>query len=246
MFEERESRPAYVRFERQAVEDKAASRAQSKYVAKDVDYVKITPPYTRDVMTMKVESWLELIRGQAARGDIKPEWYDGYVKSYESWKKGEEMPLVGTAIRGWGVIGPAQQQTLIGMNIMTVEDLAAVNEEGLRRIGMGAGELISKAKAWLAQLNDKGPLTMQVAALESKIAVQDGIIAGLEERNKMLLEQVALYERSSAVAAQFQHLEPVETYQISAEELFGDDPEANTTQTPLPARRGRPPKQAAA
>lgn len=230
-----EARPAYVRFDRRGVEDKARSTQEGRYIAKDVDFVLITPPFTRDVMEMKVASWLELIRSQADRGDIKREWYDQYVKALDAWRAGEELPLIGTAIKGWGVISPAQQQTLIRMMILTVEDLAAANEEGVRRIGMGGSELVSKAKTWLAQLNDKGPLTIQVAALQKKIEALESENLDLTNRCTGLREQCDVYERQAGLMANFQHLQP--TGNVMPQRIIEEEEEVVVT--PVQSRKVR-------
>ena len=146
----REERPAYVRFERRPMEDKAASIREGRYVAKDVDFALVTPPYSKDCVEYKVEQWLINMERNVRDGRIPEKWADQWKASYNSWKNGQEMPLSGTPIKGWGVLSPAQQQTLIAMNCLTVEDLAGINDEGLRRIGMGAIELRDKAKNWLA------------------------------------------------------------------------------------------------
>ncbi len=186
---EREDRPAIVRFKRVAVEDKAASLAAGRYVARDVDYALITPPYSKDIYEVKVDQWLRNLDLDVQNERIPAAWRDMYIKSHEAWKNGQEMPLNGTAIRGWPVISPAQQEMLIRLNILTVEDLAAANDEGLRRIGMGGSELRTKARAWAAQAADKGPLTQQNAALtqmNERLAAQLeaalGRIAALEAR----------------------------------------------------------------
>ena len=57
----REERKPYVRFERMSVEDAAATLAAGRYVAKDVDYVLITPPYSKDVFKQKVKNWFEQV-----------------------------------------------------------------------------------------------------------------------------------------------------------------------------------------
>lgn len=165
----RKDRPAYVRFERIAVEDVAATKAKGHYISKDIDYAFITPPYSKDVFKKKAAEWFSDLKSDINNGRLPEEWRDNYLKQYEAWKKGEELPLNGTPIKGWGVISPAQQETLIRMNILTVEDLRAINDEGIKRIGMGALDLKNKAAAWLDQLNDKGPLTIKVASLEADI-----------------------------------------------------------------------------
>lgn len=166
---ERKDRPAYVRFVRRPTEDKAASLAAGHYVAKDVDWALITPPYSKDVVELKVEAWLRNMVLDVQNDRLPKAWSDSYREAYDKWKRGEEMPLNGTAIRGWGVIGPAQQETLIRMNILTVEDLAAVNDEGLRRIGMGGIDLRNKAIAALKANRDVGPVIMENAALKAEV-----------------------------------------------------------------------------
>ena len=189
MVAEREERPALVRFERVAVEDKAASLQAGHYVAKDVDYALITPPYSKDVFKIKIPQWFANMQQDVANGRLPEKWERDYRDTYERWKAGQEIPLNGVPIKGWGVISPAQQETLTRLNILTVEDLAAVNDEGIRRIGMGAVELKNKAKAWLAQIKDKGPLTQEVAALKTENDVLKASVAALEKRVELLSRQ---------------------------------------------------------
>ena len=167
---DRQDRPAYVRFERRPVEDKAASVANGRYTARDVDYALISPPYSKDVIVQKVSAWLAQLDQDVKNDRLPPQWRDAYKEGYARWQNGQEMPLNGTPIKGWGVISPAQQENLIRMNILTVEDLAGVNDEGAKRIGHGWLDLKNKAVAWLRQIDDKGPLTIEVAALKQENA----------------------------------------------------------------------------
>lgn len=194
---EREERPAWVRFERVPVEDKAASLAAGHYVARDVDYAFITPPYSKDVFKIKVAQWFQNLAQDQAAGRIPEKWVRDYKSAYEHWKNGQEIPLNGMPIRGWGVISPAHQETLIRLGILTVEDLAGVNDEGVRRIGMGAIELKNKAIAWLAQLQDKGPLTQEIAALKAENSTLTATVEALKARVDRLLGESGKPERKS-------------------------------------------------
>lgn len=188
---ERTDRPSYVRFERVAIENKIASIEQGRYVAKDVDFALITPPYSKDVIRIKVSQWM-LNMEQDVRNDRMPaKWMDSHKEAYRLWQNGQEIPLNGTPIRGWGVVSPAQQETLLRLNILTVEDLAHVNDEGLRRIGMGAMELKNKAKGWLAQLEDKGPLTIELAALKQENAILRSSLESMQAQINALGKQSA-------------------------------------------------------
>jgi hypothetical protein len=187
---DRKDKPSWVRFERRAMEDKAATLAAGHYVAKDVDYALITAPYSRDVFHTKVSDWMVELESQRVGGRINPEWVDHYKKLYKAWQAGEEMPLTGTAIKGWGVISPAQQKTLIEMGIHTVEDLCSINDEGMKRIGMGALELKNKANGWISQLKDKGPLTVEIASVKKENANLSAQVATMQKQIEQLTAMI--------------------------------------------------------
>jgi hypothetical protein len=234
---DRKERPAYVRFERRPVEDRASTERTGRYMAKDEDYALITPPYSRDVVVHKAEKWFVKLQRDVAAGRMPREWADRYRDQYERWKKGEEMPLHGTPIKGWAVISPAQQANLVTMHILTVEDLAAVNDEGVRRIGMGGSALREKAKAWLSQAEDKGPLTMENSALKAENATLKGQVESLEERVKVLSERLEIMQRGGLDRET--HFEPEPEAGIAASDIL-EQP------APAPQKRGpgRPRKQA--
>jgi hypothetical protein len=184
----REERPALVRFERRPMEDKKASTEQGKYVAKDVDIAIVTPPYSKDQLEFEVNSWLKTIDRDARNERIPVRWAELWKESYFRWKNGQAMPLNGTAIKGWGLISPAQQEMLIHINILTVEDLAGANAEGLGRIGMGALDLKNKAINWLKSLNDSGKLAVQMTVLETENKI---LKESLETQAKQIKELMA-------------------------------------------------------
>jgi len=165
---ERRSIAPLVRFERQLVEDKAASLQAGRAVCKDVDYAIVTPPYSKDEVFKKATTFIEDIQAKGKVGIYTAQQVDQFIQQYTAWKNGQSLPLVGTPIRGWSVLTPAQQENLIRVNIPTVEYLAEANEEGLRNIGMGALDMKRKALAWLSQAVDKGPLTQQIAAIQAE------------------------------------------------------------------------------
>lgn len=220
---ERKERAPYIRFETVTEEDIPATRAMGRFVGKDVDYALITPPYSRDINKHKLPQYWELLKSDVEGGRFRREWYDDWMKKYETYKQGKEIPPDGVPVRGWGVISPAQQETLIRMNILTVEDVAGMNDEGIKRIGMGAIELRTKAKAWLAQMNDKGPLTIEVADLTQKNAVLEGQVKTLTEQVQKLMAMVPRQD-----PRQYQEPADVQSGEISASDIIDDEPVAPT------------------
>jgi hypothetical protein len=196
--EAREERPPYVRFERRGIEDKQASLKAGHYVARDVDYALITPPYSRDRVDIKVDNWFKNEEKNVKSGHTPIEWLERWKKGYEAWKQGEEMEPDGTPIKGWGALSPAQEKMVLHSGIRTIEDLASCNDEGLRRLGLGGRDLVTKARAWLQSANDHGKVALQNAALVKENEQLKTTVASLEEKVDRLAKMV---EGKSAVVS---------------------------------------------
>lgn len=191
-----EERPPYVDFVVKAVEDRNATVAAGRYIAKDVDYAVITPFGGKDRVERPVAEWFpqmeEAVRGERFRRD----WLEAYKGAYRQWKAGEEIPLDGTPIKSWSLISPAQQRNLIELNIRTVEDLAQATEEALQHLGMGAVELKARAANWLvAQKNDQpGKLAMEISSLAAKV---QELSASLEAKDRTIAALQAAKDKAA-------------------------------------------------
>lgn len=156
----------YVRFEKQAREDRSASIEKGHVVMVDVDVVHITPPGSKDTVVRDVKEWLEQNKTQMNEGRLDPAWYEAYTRAYSSWVETGETPEEGTNIRNWPLLTPAQVETLTSMKILTVEGLAGASEDVLNRLGMGGRALKEKASQWLeAQNGSSGKLAAENEAL---------------------------------------------------------------------------------
>lgn len=183
-------RPPMVKFERRAVEDKAASREQGKIVYKDEDFALVIPPGSRDCFEAKVHTWFENVKTNVRNGKMLPQWLDHWQDGYEKFKKGEEMPLNGTSVKNWPAISKSECMRLISANILTIEDLAQITDEGIRRLGMGAIELKNKAKDYVQTAKNTGPIIMEMAALRKETEQKDATIASLVEKVEALTSRL--------------------------------------------------------
>ena len=185
-----QERPPYIKFERRAIEDKPASLRAGHVVMKDVDYAIVSPSGSRDSVNLTVQRYFEYEAQNVQNNRTPLEWLERWKNGYELWKKGEEVPVDGTPIKGWGALSPAQQQNVIACKILTVEDLAQATDEGFRRLGMGGRDLVNKAKAWLSAANDTGKIALQNAALEKANEQLQTTVDSLEEKLEILTRQV--------------------------------------------------------
>lgn len=150
-----------------AVEDRSATIAKGYYSSKDVEIALITPPNSKDCVEMECGAWLKKNDEDERNGRIPASWRDKWKAAYDAWKNGQELPIDGHPIKGWGVISPAQQANLLAAGFRSVQDLAKANDEGLRRIGMGAVDLKNRAMAWLKAESGPGKAAQEIAALKA-------------------------------------------------------------------------------
>lgn len=184
---DKEVRPPFVQFERRETEDRAETIAQGRYCSKMVDIALITPHGSRDSVEREVSIWFPYLEEQVKQGRMDPRWVEGWKHGYGLWQKGEEIPLNGTPIRTWPAVNPGQAKLLVSLHVLTVEDLAAANDELLNRIGMGSVELKRRAADFLKEAAGPGKLVAEVAALRVELAMAQARSEGLEAANRELL-----------------------------------------------------------
>jgi len=180
------SRPPYISFERRPIEDRNASIAEGRWIARDVDFVTVTRAGSRDTLDKEAEIWIREQNERARNGLIPPEWAKHFENAYRLWKEGETVPDSGTPIKGWSIISPAMQETLVHSGIRTVEDLAIIGQSELMHVGMGAIGLQQKAQAYLDTAKDRGVIAEEVAGMKQKIADLTELVGRLIEQNKAL------------------------------------------------------------
>ncbi len=183
-----EDRPPYVTFETKSVETRTPEGASA---FKDVHYAYITPMGSKDRIERVVDEWFPHLQTQVDQQRFRLEWLVAYKGAYEAWKAGEETPLSGTPIRTWPAVTPAQAATLIALQVLTVEDLAVLNEEGIKRLGMGGRSLKEKASNWLASSKDLGKVVERLDALARANEGLVGRNAQLESQVQTLTAQLA-------------------------------------------------------
>jgi len=226
---EREERPPYVKFETVAKNDPEASLKMGRAMSKDVDYALINPPYSKDQVRMRIDRWKDNVEQDTRNKRIPPQWKDAWFKGYELWKTGQEAPLEGTPIKDWSSITPSQIKNLLNIRILTVEDLANVNDEGLRRIGMGANDLKRKAENWLKAANDHGPLTIRVTQLETENSRLLVTVEDLIEKNKALMSQLEALKQPVQAYTQ-----PIQEQGISVNDILDANQEKDYHQDIAP------------
>lgn len=154
-----------LRFYTEPVEQTALSAQEGRPVYKDVDYVGITNPGSRDEIVLVAE--------KKAKTDEYVAW------AYKKWKATQEQVVDGTPVETVPFLGKAVVLELKAINIHTLEQLALAPEPALQRM-MGLRDLKKKAEAYIAAAKDSALVTKmqhelnqrdnEIAAMKAQIA----------------------------------------------------------------------------
>lgn len=168
-YESRE-RPPFVRFEpREFGRNVEASELAGRPIPRIVTMACITPHGSKDCIEKPADEWIAEIRKKAAEGMYNPEHAQMFVRQYDMWKQGEELPREGTPVKTWQGVTKEQATRLHAIGYTTVEDLAQVPDSGLGIIGLDGRALRDLARAWVKEGKEVGTIAQENAKLLSQI-----------------------------------------------------------------------------
>lgn len=180
-YQQQDARPVYVEFETRSVEDRNATIQEGHYVGRDVDFAIITTSGTNTV-EKEAEVWLK------SKETLRDPFARHYRETYLAFQEGQEAPIEGTSIKDWAALSPSQVKMLLSVGVRAVEDLATAPEPVLRKMGMGAHALQTKAQVWLQSANDHGKVAEQVADLTAKVS---DLASTVEEKDRQIAALMA-------------------------------------------------------
>lgn len=187
--------PPYVKFKTVPVEDRSKVIAEGKFGWKNVDFAEITRPGQNDTVEREVEPWLADMLKRVESGLVPAQWHEHFVKAYQLWKEGNEIPEDGTPLKMWPLVDPAQVEHLLYIKVRTVEALAQLDDSALSKVGTGAVELRNKARAWLSAATNTGATAAKLDAL----AVENADLKAQVAAMRAQLEAIAAKQKAPAL-----------------------------------------------
>lgn len=178
-------RPPFVEFKMVVVDDRAATLQKGVRVTKDVPFAFVMQPGSKDCVERVAEEWLASIKRKSLDGspDAYPtEWIEAFHKKYEMWRAGLEAPLNGTSVRQWPLLSPSQAENFVSLGIPTIEDVAAMTEDAMRRFGLGAREYRDKAREWVQGAAINEATTKENVELKEQLQKALDMVAAMNER----------------------------------------------------------------
>lgn len=151
---EREKDTARPRFYMDAIQNISLSEKAGRPIFEDKEMVEIRIPGDKNW------SWVGSVDEPGMH--IK----ERFAEQYAAFKRGEMIASVGTPLEAWPPLTKSRVAELKGCHIFTVEEYAAIPDNTLGKLGIGAREEREKARAFLESAKGNAP----TAALAAEVA----------------------------------------------------------------------------
>ena len=152
------SQGVYPAFYTKAVEDPVQTREKGRPMFMDQEWVRITIRGDRNSVTDR----------PVKDEDRTQRW----PALYTAFSRGQKRADFGTPLEEWPLVTRSAAENFKHHNIYTVEDLAGLDDQGIKNIGIGARDMVKKAQAYLDQAEDSatpGKLIDKINQLEVQI-----------------------------------------------------------------------------
>jgi hypothetical protein len=168
------------------------STALASHQATSRNYVKFYPKWVRNNFLSKQEGkeigeyrdyLMVICPGQPkseVHREVKEQDKREYAGEWNAYKAGKEQRISGTPIELLPGLDKGRADSLKTVYIYTIEQLAEASEPAMRAIGMGAMELVNRAKAYM-QKN-----TAEVSSLKAENSELRGMIETLRAQVEAL------------------------------------------------------------
>lgn len=150
-----------VRFFVEPVEQPNRSREEGRPIFADVEMIEIAFP--GDNKRRLVAPAKEMHFDGNTRQSLT--YAERFAPLYARFKEGIAEAAIGTPLIAATFLTPSKVAELKGVRITTVEQLAALDDPAIRRLGMGTRVLVEQAKSYLSAARD----TAQFSAMQREI-----------------------------------------------------------------------------
>lgn len=179
---------------------------------------------------------------------VAQEHIDRWPEAYKAFQQGNEMALDGVPIEHWPVLKRAQVLELKSLGFRTVENVAAMSDHAVQRIGMGGQRLRDLAKSYLDEEVAAATLakaTAESEKLKQQVNEQASQIKNLSEMlERVSADLIALRNAPSPIQTHIPGMhDPAEAYRQAQPREAPS--QSSLADMPAPRRRGKASEAAA-
>lgn len=173
-----------VRFSMQSRIDHQATEREGRPIHKDVEFITILIPGDKTLTINRPVRKSDMAR---------------FPTQYAAFKAQRGAIVTGTPLSGWPLITESQRRELEYFNIVTVEQLAEVNDSFAGTM-MGVHQLKQAAQRYISAAKEKAPLVQFTKAMEER----DAQIAALQDQLSKLVSLVETQQAHKTIDTKIQ------------------------------------------
>lgn len=129
-----------------------------------------------------------------------PPVWEWFRPLYERWKADRKIVREGLPLDAWAACTSGQIKACNDLGLFTVEDIATATDSIRQKLGIGASDLITKAKAFIAN-KDAAAQAATIADLQRTVESQAQALREARETMDRLAAQVGKVPRKQKEAA---------------------------------------------
>lgn len=171
----------------------AKSLEAGRPIYEDVEHVELRASGTRNYGVYPATEFSHWEVNPETGEQTKVTYAERFSRQYRQFKEKQQQTKVGTPLDHAPFLTDARRAELRAQNIYIVEQLAEIDGQELKNLGVGGRDMKNRAIEWLADAKSSAPNLQLQAELEA-----------LRARNQILEEDVAnMKQRATATEAQF-------------------------------------------
>lgn len=169
------------------IPNEAASKKAGRPIVDDMEVVELRYPGDRQKVSVfpATEDEPNATRAAAAEGGGPVSYAEVFSKQYRQFKDRTTQTVAGTPLSELEFLSVGKRAELRALNIQTAEQLAALDGQPLKQLGMGGRELKTQAKAYLDHAAGSADVTEQaamIASLREQLAAKDQELRAASEK----------------------------------------------------------------
>jgi hypothetical protein len=176
-------------FRLRAVENAAKSKEAGRPIFDDVEEVEIRGPGSKDVKVFPATAIsADIVRMDPYTGAVREITYaERFAHQYRQFKAQAAQTKSGTLLEAVSFLPASRKAELRAFNIYTVEQLAQIDGQELKNLGMGGRDLKNSAQAYIDDAKSN------IADLNLRARIE-----AVEARNQMLEQDLAILQQKRA------------------------------------------------
>ena len=164
-------------FKNAAIPNDAKTAAEGRPVFDDMEVCEIRAPGSRNTTVQPATAVSHWITDPITGGQTKLTYAERFRRQYRQFKEAQHQTIAGTPLDYAPFLTEARRAELRALNVYTIDQLAGIDGQELKNLGVGGRDMKNRAIEYLEEAKTKSVhtrLAQENEALRARLAVVEG------------------------------------------------------------------------